>query len=165
MTFPKYTLENIPDGYKGTRCVLKRMAFLVSGREGKTHPAIRSLAVDLASQCPQKHLLCEIVQIHRFVRDDIRYIKDIDGVETLHSPLRVLQYRAGDCDDKTILTSALLAAIGFKVRIVAVGPPGIFCHVLPEVFLYGKWVPLETTEPVKPGWYPKNYTNRMLENI
>ena len=150
-------LEGLPLGAAGTRHTLKRMAGFVRSGQGKLSPEIRHLTVSLVSHCPQKHSLCEIINIHKFVRDKIRYIKDIDGVETVTTPEKTLEIGAGDCDDKSTLICAMLGSIGYKTRLVAVGPlPNIFVHVLCEVYdpKVFKWIPLETTENVNAGVVP-----------
>ncbi len=51
-------------------------------------------------------------KLHRFVRDNIRYIKDIRDVETVAYPDITLQQGQGDCDDKSVLLASLLESIG-----------------------------------------------------
>ena len=113
------TLQGIHSGAKGTRQTLQAMAGFVRSDMGKLSPIIREMAVRLTMGCPQKDLVSEVKCIHRFVRDQIRYVRDINGVETVHTPEKVLEYGAGDCDDKTVLTAALLESIGYRTRIVA----------------------------------------------
>ena len=48
--------------------------------------------------------------------------KDPFRVEVLHSAKRLLELRAGDCDDMAILLGAMLEAIGHPVRLVLTGP-------------------------------------------
>lgn len=161
-------LEGLPSGVAGTRHTLKRMAGFARSEQGKLSPEIRHLSMRLVAHCPPKNEICEIINIHRFVRDKIRYIKDIDGVETLTTPEKTLETGAGDCDDKSTLIAAMLGSIGYKTRFVAVGPmPKIFTHVLAEVYSpkTGRWLALETTEPVKAGWYPKRLKYRLVEKI
>lgn len=120
---------------------------------------LRNLALELTSQgfggmrgLPQKDFQGEARRLFEFVRDQIRYVKDIDGVETLHSAERVLSNRAGDCDDKSILLAALLLSIGHTPRFVAVAfEPDVFSHVWVQDYLNGRWVDLEATERVPFG--------------
>lgn len=87
-----------------------------------------------------------------FCRDRIRYVKDIYGVETLHTPETLLQTGCGDCDDKSILLAAMLGSIGHKCRFIAVSVvPGQFSHVWVQVNIRGRWIDLEATEPVQFG--------------
>ena len=142
--------------------------------EGKKNPLVRHVAVLLTEGIEQKNKFAEIYAVYKFVKDRIRYVRDIRGVETLHTAERVLLNKAGDCDDKSLLTASLLEAIGFKTRFVAVGfstpkksmfgnPVACgYSHVLAEVFFNNKWIPLETTEPVDIGWFPKKVKSAII---
>src|SRR5574340_1000732 len=149
----------IPSGEDGTRATLKLMSGLV--KAGKTALPIRQLALSLVHRNGQKDWYGEVRDLHQFVRDHIRYVKDIRGVETLQTPEKTLEIGQGDCDDKSTLVAALLESIGHPTRFVAVGFNGQFAHVLVETKIGNKWVAVETTEPVELGWFPKNVTLTM----
>lgn len=137
------------------------MAALI--RTGKRNPLVRQTAVSLVEGLPQKDRVGEVRRLHAYVRDNIRYLRDINGVETLHTPERILQQGQGDCDDKSILLASLLESIGQPTRLLAIGfIPGKFSHVLIETRLGDSWVPLETTEPVDIGWFPKGVRAKMV---
>jgi len=134
--------------------------------QSKTDWRIRSLALDLVKGLDQKDYLGEATAIHRFVRDGIRYVRDINGVETVSTPLETLKIMQGDCDDKATLIAALLESIGFQCRFVAVGKsPGDWCHVLTQCKIRDKWLSLECTEPVNPGWYPLDYPYQLIQMV
>lgn len=126
---------------------------------GKKSMLVRGLAVDLTSGLMQKDFLGEARACLEFVRDRIRYVRDIEGVETLHDAETVLRQGAGDCDDKCILLAALLLSIGAPVRFVAVAfEPEVYSHVWLQVRtppgyggVAGSWVDLEPTEPIAFG--------------
>lgn len=128
-------------------------------RRGKRDQRIRNLAVALTTAgfhngrgLQQKDFEGEARRLHRFVRDEIRYVQDTNGVELLHHPVTLLEIGAGDCDDKAILLAAMLESIGHQVRFRAVAfEPDQFSHVWAQVKLDGRWVDLETTEPVPFG--------------
>ncbi|MEE9119419.1 MAG: transglutaminase-like domain-containing protein [Calditrichia bacterium] len=131
--------------------------------KGKTTLLIRNLALRLVRRNAQKDFIGEVSKIHRFVRDHIRYVKDIVGVETVQSPAKTLELGQGDCDDKVTLAGALLASIGNQVRFVAIGfIPGSYSHVLLDVRLNQKWIPIETTEPWPLGKLPPGITQRLI---
>jgi transglutaminase-like putative cysteine protease len=160
---PPSTLTSIPPGKEGTKYTLNLMRQLV--RQGKKSPAVRQLAVELTQGLMQKDWLGEVTAIHKFVRDNIRYTRDIRGVETLHTVERILTNAAGDCDDKSVLAASLLEALGHPTRFVAIGfKAGSFSHVYPETLVGNKWIALETTEPVAVGWKPKNIANALILN-
>lgn len=155
------TLHAIPSGPAGIKVTLNLMRRLV--REYKTALPIRQTAVALTNGVPQKDWIGEARRVFSFVKDHIRYVKDVSGVETIQTPLRTLQNEAGDCDDKATLLAALLESIGHPTRFVAMAfRPGNYSHVLPEVRIGRRWVPLETTENRRFGWYPQKPHHRMV---
>ncbi len=72
--------------------------------------------------CSPKDYLGEIQALFEWVQKNVRYTKDPYRVEVLHSARRMLELRAGDCDDMTILLAAMLEAIGHPTRLVIIGP-------------------------------------------
>ena len=151
----------IPTGPAGTRQTLNIMRSLTLA--GKKSPLVRQQAVFITQNLSQKDFYSEIVSLHRFVRDQIRYVKDVRDVETLHTADAVLSNKQGDCDDKSILLASMLESLGHQTRFVAVGfKPGRFSHVYVEVYYNGQWLPLETTEKVNIGWRPKNIVSQMI---
>lgn len=158
-----YSLMSIPDGREGIRATLKLMSNLV--RQYKGNPDIRELALKLTGQLQQKNFSGEVKAIHAFVREKIRYVKDIRGIETIQTPLQTLRLRAGDCDDKSTLVAALLESIGHPTRLVAVGfSPNQLSHVLVQTKLGSKWVWVECTEPVQLGWMPPRIKSFMVQH-
>jgi predicted transglutaminase-like cysteine proteinase len=163
------TLAALPDGVAGVRATLALMVNIA--RQSKNNFAVRSQALQLVQSLPQKDYLAEVRAIQEYVRDGIRYVRDITDIETLATPIQTIQSMQGDCDDKALLASALLESIGHPTRFVAVGrSPGEFEHVLIEtkMFFKGgvpKWIPVETTEPVPVGWYPPGMTQRLVYHV
>ncbi len=97
---------------------------------------------------PPKKWTQEANQVHLFVRDNIRYVKDVRGVETLQTPIQTLRLKQGDCDDKSILVCSLLESLGHPTRLIAVGfAKDTYSHVFPQTKIGDKWITLETTEP------------------
>jgi transglutaminase-like putative cysteine protease len=132
-------------------------------RDGKRHYPIRDLALSLVKRNGQKDWYGEVRDLHHFVRDKIRYVRDIRGVETIATPEITVQIGQGDCDDKSVLLASLLESIGHPTRFVALSfTPGVYSHVLVESKIGEKWVALETTEPVETGWFPPGVINRMV---
>lgn len=142
------------------KATLKLMSQKV--KAGKADPFIRAKALELTSGLRQKNRIGEIHAVWEFVKNRIRYVRDIRNVETLQDPDYTLLQAAGDCDDKAVLTAALLESIGHPTAFLALGfAPGKFSHVIAETRAgaAGKWLPLETTEDVRFGWRPPNVKN------
>jgi transglutaminase-like putative cysteine protease len=146
-------LAEIPEGRAGVMQTLKLMSKLV--KMFKVQPVIRRKAIALTAHLPGKKFTAEVDAVFCFVRDKIRYIQDVEDVETIQSPDVTLYDEAGDCDDKSTLLSALLESIGHKTRFRAIGlAPGEYEHVYVETLIGNEWVPLDATENVPVGWQP-----------
>lgn len=118
----------------------------------KSHLEIRSLAANLVSFLPGKDELGEIEAIFCFVRDHIRYLKDISGVETLSTPDKTLELRQGDCDDQAVLLAALLESIGYQTGFKLTSySSGQLEHVYVFVLLNGAMIFADPTEPYDLG--------------
>lgn len=142
-------------GPRGTRQTLRLMARLVRDAV-RTQPAVRSTAADITAFIPGQAFREEARTLFEFVRDRIRYLGDVNGVETVQAPNVTLDVMHGDCDDKATLLAAMLESIGHPARFVAVGfhNPGEFEHVYVESRIGAEWVPMDTTMPVLMGWSP-----------
>jgi transglutaminase-like putative cysteine protease len=165
-------LYAIPEGAAGVRQTLYLMRALT--QQYKTALPLRTLAAQLVQDCTQKNWACEVKQLHAFVRDRIRYVRDIHGVETVQSPDKTLELGYGDCDDKATLLATLLQTIGHPVRFVAIGTRtvGDYSHVFVETQIgpngktgLPRWIALETTEPVPAGWSPPKQISRMVVKV
>lgn len=157
------SLNSIPSGVAGIKATLSRMRLLT--RDAKKSLPIRMKAVSLVSGLQQKDFMGEIKAIHAFVRDRIRYVKDVNGVELLHTPEKLLEIGQGDCDDKSMLAAALLESIGHQTRFVAISnAPNKYCHVYVETKFGNNWITVETTENVGIGWQPKAYEKLIIHN-
>lgn len=164
MTRTTATLQQIPNGGMGTRATLRIMSKLV--RHFKKDIQIRSLALSLVADLPgHKNWTAQIKALHSWVQRNIKYVRDVNGVETLATPLKTLEFRAGDCDDQAVLLASLLESIGHPTRFVAMKQStfGPFVHVFTETKIGSKWYPLETTEKF-PAGYPMQYKGRMVEH-
>ena len=164
MTPTTATLQAIPSGALGTRATLRIMSKLV--RHFKKNIEIRTLALSLVSDVPgHKNWTSQIKAIHAWVRDNIQYVRDIRGVETLATPIKTLEFRAGDCDDQAVLLASLLEAIGHPTRFVAMKQStfGGYVHVYTETKIGNRWYPLETTEKF-PAGKPMRSAGRMVEH-
>lgn len=128
----------LPDGVAGVDATVRKMVELAHSQYGSKSSRIRALAIDIVRNAgvPDKDYYGEMVAIHNWVRDNIRYVRDPIGQETLSYPEETaFNSRAGDCDDLSTLEMALLGAIGMESYPVVVGMfPGHFSHV----YIHGK---------------------------
>lgn len=189
---------SIPSGVAGVRATLKVMVSVVRAVLAPNNPkawsALRSLGFSIVfdpgvatqnllmlrttaqhtiQMCGEKDYLCEARALQSYVRDTIRYTRDMRTAETIQFPDKTLTYQSGDCDDKSILLAALAETVGFHTRFCAIGVQGQdFSHVSAQLLIPGKgWVnaetiPIDNVGSKAPlGWFPQDATCLMLAHI
>ena len=119
---PRVDRHRIPSGLAGTKKTAACVGRLI--RDGAGDFYVRQKAIDilLARGVAPKDYLGEINALFQWVQRHVRYTKDPFQIEVLHSARRMLELRAGDCDDMTIVLGALIKSVGHQVRIVLTGP-------------------------------------------
>jgi transglutaminase-like putative cysteine protease len=128
---------------------------------------IRQLAFAIIDRVRgHKNFSAQVRAIHSYVQENIQFVKDVNGVETLATPTKTLEYGKGDCDDQAVLLASLLESIGHPTRFVAIRmkPFGPYVHVFTETKIGARWIPLETTEPWPAGVGPPRFAARMVVN-
>jgi len=163
---PKAYVRSIAYGDEGIKQTLQQMAEAVK----KYRIQLRPLALRIVRSCPHKDYICEARSIHEFVKNNVRWTRDIYKTETLQSPLRTLQWGAGDCDDIAILTASLFSSIGFPTRFVAVAAnpevPHLFSHVYTQVQIGNVWYSSDASNPHAPfGWETQKVFRKMFWEI
>lgn len=92
-----------------------------------------------------------------FVREHVRYTRDIQDVELFQRADRTLELGIGDCDDMAILLGSIIGNIGFPtiVRVISTDGP-TFHHVY---LLAGlppedpkEWIALDASQGEGVGW-------------
>lgn len=124
--------------------------------EGRTNLAVRQAAISVIWLQPEKDELHEVNAVFEWVRDHVRYVRDVLDVETLATPDRTLAQRIGDCDDQATLLAAMLESVGYATRFVVAAYtfPGHFEHVYLQVLVNGEWIDADPTEREPLGWAP-----------
>lgn len=162
------TLQSLPDGVEGTGVTLRHMRDYVRAAVRSPGQGVREAALKVLADIPQRRWLREVLALHAFVRDNIRYIKHPVGVQIVQEPEKTLQYGQGNCVDKAVLLSALLESTGHPTRFVALEIRGTkpgFSHVIVETKVGRQWMPLESIIPVQAGWYPPEAGARYSLNV
>jgi hypothetical protein len=159
------TLTRAPAGRAAPFHTLRVMRQLIN--EYKKHVAIIDTAIQIVFLVPEKDEMSEISTLFNFVRDNIRYTRDVYGVETLANPLITLQRKVGDCDDKTTLFATLAEAIGYPTQLVMAGYFGSpdYEHVYCRVLTSQGWLDADTTEKFPLGFAPDNVSLLFAERI
>lgn len=173
----------IPSGIDGVRATLRHMVAICrsflkppTGNSAKVQDLllVRVTAQQIVQSCDEKDWYCEAECLQVWVRDNIRYVRDMLTSETLQTPDKTLKLASGDCDDKAMLYCALASCIGFDTRFCAIGVDDSdeFSHVSAQVLVPGTgWCNAETIpidnrgSKAKFGWFPPECTCLMLAHI
>lgn len=171
---------DIPSGLAGTKATLRIMVMVARKFLKPSTPQgtqnlllIRTTAQRLVQNCGEKDYWCEASTLQTFVRDSIRYLRDMRTAETIQTPEKTLAERSGDCDDKSLLLAVLAETIGFSARFCAIGVQGQpYSHVSAQLLIPSRgWVNAETIpindngEKAVLGWFPPDATCLMLAHI
>ena len=155
---PKIARYKVPVGARGTFVTARLMARLI--REGAKDFYVRQKAIEIFREraVRPKDRPGEVRALFEWVHQNVRYTRDIFQVELLHSARRMIELRAGDCDDMTILLGAMLVSTGHPVRLVLAGfrpdRPHSYSHVYPEVNVKGRWIAIDASTDKPIGWAP-----------
>jgi len=140
----------IADGDLGTSQTIDKIRKLV--HEGMTDQLVNRTAIAIVQQAgvQQFNFAGEIQAIYNWVAGNVRFVRDVFGVETLRTAREILTTRAGDCDDiNATLLPALLMTVGAHVRLVTISSdprdPNTFTHIYCEAELpNGQWIPIDS---------------------
>jgi transglutaminase-like putative cysteine protease len=164
---PKITQCLVPRGQPGTLVTARLMGRLI--RDGAKDFYVRQKAIQIFRQrgVRPKDRFGEVCALFEWVHDNVRYTRDIFRVELLHSARRMLELRAGDCDDMTILLGAMLISTGHPVRLALAGfrrnRPHSYSHVYPEVHVSGRWIAIDASTDRPVGWAPPAVWKRVCD--
>lgn len=126
-------------------------------------PRIRAVALKIVEAGPfygAEGENAEIVQVFRFVKDNIQYRQDPRDYDYYATAWRTLQFGSGDCDDHCCLTAALLHNLGFRTGAKVISPDGVNWHIYAVAGINSRAEPsqviaLDTTQKESyPGWEP-----------
>lgn len=126
-------------------------------------PWLRHLALEVAKGTPQHGSAsedAEVVQVFYFVKNNIEYRQDPRDFDYYATGRRTMQFRAGDCDDHTILVAGMMGHLGFLTGAKVVSNDGANWHIYPLACVRSKGAPsafiaMDTTQTESyPGWEP-----------
>ena len=157
--------SSLKDGLPGIFQTVSLMRALVN--QYKKDMTIRQAAISATFLTPEKNQYAEIEAVFNFVRDHIRYVRDIHNVETILTPDKVLQSQVGDCDDQSTLVASMLESIGYPTRFVCAGYTfeDALEHVYVQVFTPDGWLNCDPTEQHPLGYAPPDPTCLYIENV
>lgn len=141
--------SGLPNGAEGVRATLTLMCQLK--RIYRVNPKIRALSMRLIRDVEAKDTAGEAAALHAFVRDNIRYCRDVVDVETVQTPVITLELGQGDCDDSSLLLATMAESVGIRSRFMAMGFGKNYSHVMAQLDVGGRWLAAECTEPWELG--------------
>lgn len=123
-----------------------------------------------SNKSTEQNDLKEIYTILAFLRDNIRYTRDMLNIETLIQPqVALVKHASMDCDDFAMLAASLLMTTGYKVRFKAIQAKGAkqIHHVYVEVFSpqQNKWIPVDGILKRKPLNAEPPYIKKIIREI
>ena len=147
-------------GHRGTAQTIAAMRPLID--QGIKDQNINRFAIQLVWNTPEFSEIPKAQAIFNWMQQNLRFITDMQGKETLRTPQETLAVRAGDCDCFTILAVTLCGTIGLPGRAVTISTdpsdPNSYSHVYPEVFADGQWIAMDRGRPNSAfGLQPQNY--------
>jgi transglutaminase-like putative cysteine protease len=155
---PKISVLRVPKGTPGTLATARLIGRIIQDSAKDFYVRQKAIEIFRAYGVRPKDRFGEVFALFDFVKRNIRYTRDIFRVELLHSARRMLELRAGDCDDMTILLGAMLLSTGHPVRLVLAGfkreRPHTYTHIYPEVNVRGRWLAIDATVDRPIGWAP-----------
>lgn len=159
------TLIGAPPGSAGVWQTVRLMREMIKGY--RVNSQIIDAAVSLVFLQPSKDDYAEVTAIFEYVQQNVKYVKDVYGVETLADPVTTLKRKVGDCDDKTTLFCSLCEAIGYATRLVMAGyfNSKDYQHVYAQVYVNNQWINADTTEDYPLGYAPPNPSVYWVENV
>lgn len=162
----------LKEGNEGTHQTVEIMSQAAMSQWGAGSAKIRNLALNIIADAgvAERDKKGEIIAIHEFVKNHLRYVKDPLWYEFVTYPETLAFERAdGDCDDHVVLEAALLASVGIPSRFVvyAFGGATGYSHVaMQALYDNDKWMSLDPIVKHKPaGWEVPDATTRHVYGV
>lgn len=148
---PGWSDEKLPNLDNQTR----RLWGMVESYTG--HPFLVDFLSELirAYKVPARDPKAFVKAIQDYSVEHIKFFRE--RPERFASPLRTIAWGIGDCDDKSILIAAATRTFRIPTRltILRLSVKGQrMGHVYPEVYLSGKWIPVESVRKYPWGHNP-----------
>jgi hypothetical protein len=158
----------LSDGDTGTAQTIAHMRQLIDA--GIKDQQVNRTAIAIAWPTQQFSETPKAQAIYNWMQQNLRFMPDMVGKETLRTPRETLTVRAGDCDDFTILAASILGSIGIRSRAVTVAShaddPQSFSHIYPEAFVDGNWVAMDIARPgAQFGLTPQKYFRKRVWDL
>jgi len=155
---PTVTSYTIPQGDRGayeTLRIMKRLVF-----ESMKDVPVLDQAKSIIRSVGGKDRREQARVIAEWMEQSMRFVRDPYGVETIHTPLFMLErirlngaFEA-DCDDYAVLAASMAKAVGLRTKFVILGflsKDAPWAHVYTIAETSHGWVPFDHRFGVPPG--------------
>jgi transglutaminase-like putative cysteine protease len=138
-------------------------------KRAKTDPKFRELALWISRDGDRtrdwKNYGAELENAFNRLRKVVTYRRDPHQVEWVQHPWHTLRLKAGDCDDLSVLISAMMGALGAPYRFITLkadgGRPDEWSHVFAEIKVPGKgWVSADLSVADDLGFRPRGFVEK-----
>jgi hypothetical protein len=150
-------LEDIAESRITDRTIRKMYEFIDAAKTNEKFIKLVQSVLNTRMRGEWKQYRREAEVLLQWVKQTVDYRRDPVNVEMLGDVWRILDTRAGDCDDFVVLLGGALEATGTPVRIVTVStrPDKQPSHVYLEAYLDGRWEPMDgIIQWSTVGWRP-----------
>jgi hypothetical protein len=152
----------VPAGDAGTEKTVRHLIRLI--HEGSHDPVIiltaRRIVKDKETNFERAKAIFD------FVKQNIQYVKDPKGLELIRPARKILEDKAGDCDEHVVLLNSLYRAVGFSSCLITISTPqapDTFSHVYSAVKVDNIWYPVDTT--VKTSYFGWEYPFKIRKKV
>ena len=162
---------------RGATTLLTVSAIIQLIKSSKHELLVRQKTEQILSGIPERNWKAEINQIYGYVKTNIRYMQDIDNVETVKTPRKMIEeiinrgQSFGDCDDHTLLLGALLVNAGYQIQISIIvstwNTTNDYNHIylLVNIPMTSQWLALDATAKSEPIGFEPAYRIRRLFSV
>ena len=117
--------------------------------EDMNHPKVRILAQQITKGLNTN--LGKARAIYNWIKQNIYYVREPEGMDIYTSPSRTIELGRGDCDEVSSLFASLSGIVGVPVKLRVVTQNNkIWSHVYPMALTNGKYLPYDAAAPVLP---------------
>jgi len=114
--------------------------------EDMNHPKVRILAQQITKGLNTN--LGKARAIYNWIKQNIYYVRDPEGLDLAVRPSRVVELGRGDCDKTATLFATLAGIVGVPVKLkVITQDQRVWSHIYP-LALNSKWLAYDAAAPV-----------------
>jgi transglutaminase-like putative cysteine protease len=111
------------------------------------HPKIRVLAQQITKGKTTD--LEKARAIYNWIKQNIRYVREPEGLDLYQSPALTVELGRGDCEDASALFASIAKLSGLNVKLKVIAQkPTLWSHIYPLVLINDKYLPYDNAAPI-----------------